>query len=323
MRALVTGGAGFIGSHIVDRLLADGAEAVTVVDNFSTGKRENLAQWSQDPRLRIVEADTRELPALVEAMQGSATVFHFQAHADVRGGMATPRIDLEQNTLPTWNVLEAMRQAGAKTFVFASSATVYGEPERFPTPEDEPLVQTSLYGASKLAGEALAQAYAEYYGMRALAFRFVSCTGPRYWHGVVADFCTKLRATPDRLEVLGDGTQRKSFLDVRDAVRGIFAALHADTGRKGVFNLGHHEIIEVRALAEVVRRRAGCPQARLVFSEGPRGWLGDSPLVHLDTARIRALGWVPQIGLVESLEATVDDWLATKQAPSENRSRRN
>jgi UDP-glucose 4-epimerase len=224
--------------------------------------------------------------------------------------VASPRVDLEQNTLPTWNVLEAMRQTGARTFLFASSATVYGEPHQFPTPEDEPLVQTSLYGASKLAGEAMAQAYAEYYGLRTLAFRFVSCTGPRYWHGVVADFCAKLRATPERLEVLGDGTQRKSFLDVRDAVEGIFTALSADTGRKAVFNLGHHEIIDVCALAEVVRRRAGYPEARLVFSEGPRGWLGDSPLVHLDTGRIRALGWAPKIGLVESLEATVEDWLA-------------
>jgi UDP-glucose 4-epimerase len=312
-RVIVTGGAGFIGSHIVDRLLADGAERVVVYDNLLTGNLANLAKHSADPRLCSITGDTLDRPRLEAAMHGCDTVFHLQAHADVRGGAASPRIDLEQNTLATWNVLDVARSTETGTFVFASSATVYGEPSCFPTPENEPLVQTSLYGASKIAGEAMAQAYAEYYGIRFLGFRFVSCTGPRYWHGVIADLCARLRASPDRLDVLGDGSQRKSFLDVRDAVDGIFLAQAAPTGLKAVFNLGHHQTMDVRSLAGIVCQRAGHPDAKIVFGTGQRGWKGDSPLVHLDTTRIRALGWMPKIGLVQSLEETVDHCMGTNR----------
>ncbi len=311
---LVTGGAGFIGSHIVDRLLADGAEKVVVYDDLRTGRLANLSAHAGDPRLCNVIADTQDRARLESAMSGCDTVFHFQANADVRGGTASPRIDLEQNTIATWNVLDAARATGAGTFVFASSATVYGEPVRFPTPEDEPLVQTSLYGASKLAGEALAQAYAEYFGIRFLGFRFVSCTGPRYWHGVVADFCRRLRACPGRLEVLGDGTQRKSFLDVRDAVAGIFLARASATGPKAVFNLGHHDTIDVRKLATLVCQRAGLPDTEIIFGTEPRGWKGDSPLVHLDTGKIRSLGWSPLISLEQSICETVD-YCMGRQSP--------
>ncbi len=303
--ALVTGGAGFIGSHVVDRLLSDGAERVVVFDAFTTGRREHLAAHAGDGRLRVVAGDVLDLPALTAAMEGCDAVFHFQANADVRGGPARPRIDLEQNTVATWNVLDAMRAVGARTFAMASSATVYGEPVRFPTPEDEPLVQTSLYGASKLAGEAMAQAYAEYFGMRAFAFRFVSCTGPRYWHGVLADFVAKLRANPAELAVLGDGSQRKSFLDVRDAVAGIFLALERAVGAKHVFNLGHADIVTVREVVRIVLDELGLNGTVVRYGEEPRGWPGDSPLVHLDTGRIRALGWLPALSIAQTLRETV------------------
>ena len=303
--ALVTGGAGFIGSHVVDRLMAEGVERVVVYDAFTTGRHEHLAAHAGDGRLQVVTGDVLDLPALTAAMAGCEAVFHFQANADVRGGPARPRIDLEQNTVATWNVLDAMRVVGARTFVMASSATVYGEPARFPTPEDEPLVQTSLYGASKLAGEAMAQAYAEYYGMRAFAFRFVSCTGPRYWHGVLADFVAKLRANPAELAVLGDGSQRKSFLDVRDAVAGIFLALERAAGPKHVFNLGHADIVTVRDVVSIVLDELGLKGTVMRYGEEPRGWPGDSPLVHLDTGRIRALGWLPALSIEQTLRETV------------------
>lgn len=314
VHALVTGGAGFIGSHVVERLLADGA-GVVVFDNLSTGDMRNLAAVAQHPRLRIVCGDTLDRAALDDATAGADAVFHFQANADVRGGIERTRTDLEQNTIATWNVCEAARRAGARSLVFASSATVYGEPAIFPTPEDAPLMQTSLYGASKLAGEAMMQAYAEYFGMRSLVFRFVSCIGPRYSHGVVVDFLRKLRADPTRLGILGDGAQRKSFLDVRDTVAGMFTALEQATERKAVFNLGHEDSIDVLTVARIVTEELGLDGVRLETTGGVRGWLGDSPVVQLDTTRIRALGWTPKIALVDGLRATVQDLVRREHEP--------
>lgn len=302
--AMVTGGAGFIGSHVVDQLLSLGSEVI-VYDNFSTGHQLNLRQHSDNPRLRIVRADILDLPSLQGAMKGVDAVFHFQANADVRGGIHRTRIDLEQNTISTWNVLEAMHSTGAKTLVFASSATVYGEPEIFPTPENSPLIQTSLYGASKVAGESMIQAYAEYFGFRTLCFRFVSWIGPRYSHGVVVDFLKKLRANSQELEILGDGNQQKSYLDVRDGIAGIFLALEHAPDRKSVFNLGHDDFINVLEVARIVTDEAGLSGVQLRTAGGKRGWLGDSPMVHLETARIKALGWKPRRSIEEGIRATV------------------
>ena len=303
-KALVTGGAGFIGSHVVDRLLAGGAEVV-VYDNLSTGSRGNLADQAKNKKLTIVEADVLDLARLTTAMQGVDGVFHFQANADVRRGPERTRADLEQNTIATWNVLEAMRASGAKTMVFASSAVVYGEPEVFPTPESVALVQTSLYGASKLAGESMIQAYGEYFGIRSLSFRFVSWIGPRYSHGVVFDFMQKLRNNPRELEVLGDGAQRKSYLDVRDGVSGVFLALERAEGLKNVFNLGHDDFLNVLDVARIVTDELGLRDVKLRTTGGVRGWVGDSPLVHLDTARMKALGWQARIPIPDSIRATV------------------
>jgi UDP-glucose 4-epimerase len=301
---MVTGGAGFIGSHVVDHLVGSGAEVV-VYDNLSTGSRANLAHHVANPKLRLVQADVLDLDRLRDAMKGVDTVFHFQANADVRGGPTRTRVDLEENTIATWNVLEAMRLTGPKTLVFASSATVYGEPDVFPTPESIELVQTSLYGASKAAGEGMAQAYSEYFGIRSLCFRFVSWIGPRYSHGVVFDFMRKLRDDPRELEVLGDGKQRKSYLDVRDGVSGIFLALERAQSPKNVFNLGHDDFLNVLDVARIITEELGLGDVKLRMTGGVRGWLGDSPLVHLDTARIKALGWSPRIPIPDSIRATV------------------
>lgn len=303
MKAFVTGGAGFIGSHVVDRLIQDG-RSVTVFDNLSTGFEENLAAHAGSGLLTLHRGDVLDAAALTSAMEGHGILFHFQANADVRGGIKNTRADLEQNTIGTWNALEAARLAGVQTIVFASSATVYGEPEIFPTPEGCPLVQTSLYGASKLAGEAMLQAYAEYFGIRSIIFRFVSWIGPRYSHGVVFDFVKKLRANPRQLEILGDGKQVKSYLDVRDGVSGIFCAVDRFQGKKGIFNLGHDAFLNVLDLARIVTSELGLDGVEFVTSGGERGWLGDSPVVHLETSRIKELGWVPRISIEEGIRAT-------------------
>lgn len=304
MRAFVTGGAGFIGSHVTDHLLGLGAE-VTVYDNLSTGFARNLEGHRHARGFRLVQGDVLDRERLEDGLAGHDTVFHFQANADVRGGVQRPGIDLEQNTIGTWNVLEAARRAGAERIVFASSATVYGEPAVFPTPEDTALVQTSLYGASKLAGEAMLQAYSEYFGLRSLAFRFVSWIGPRYSHGVIFDFVKKLRRDPGQLEVLGDGKQMKSYLDVRDGIAGIFRALEGMTGPKGVFNLGHDEFMNVLDLARIVMDEMGLKDVPIRTTGGSRGWKGDSPMVHLDTTRIKAFGWRPAISIEEGVRSTV------------------
>jgi len=303
MKAFVTGGAGFIGSHVVDRLIQEG-RSVTVFDNLSTGFEENLAVHAGSGLLTLHRGDVLDAAALTSAMEGHDILFHFQANADVRGGIKNTRADLEQNTIGTWNALEAARLAGVQTIVFASSATVYGEPEIFPTPEGCPLVQTSLYGASKLAGEAMLQAYAEYFGIRSIIFRFVSWIGPRYSHGVVFDFVKKLRANPRQLEILGDGKQVKSYLDVRDGVSGIFCAVDRFQGRKGIFNLGHDAFLNVLDLARIVTSELGLDGVEFVTSGGERGWLGDSPVVHLETSRIKELGWSPRISIEEGIRAT-------------------
>lgn len=303
MKAFVTGGAGFIGSHVVDRLIQDG-RSVTAFDNLSTGFEENLSGHAGSGFLTIHRGDVLDAAALTRAMEGHDILFHFQANADVRGGIKNTRADLEQNTIGTWNALEAARLAGVQTIVFASSATVYGEPAIFPTPEGCPLVQTSLYGASKLAGEAMLQAYAEYFGIRSIIFRFVSWIGPRYSHGVVFDFVKKLLANPRKLEILGDGKQVKSYLDVRDGVSGIFCAVDRFQGKKGIFNLGHDAFLNVLDLARIVTSELGLDGVEFVTSGGERGWLGDSPVVHLDTLRIKELGWSPRISIEEGLRAT-------------------
>jgi UDP-glucose 4-epimerase len=303
-RAFVTGGAGFIGSHIVDRLAQIAAD-VTIYDNFSTGQEQSISHHVGNPKVRVVRADVLDSERLKDEMVHCDHVFHLQANADVRGGIQRTRVDLEQNTIATWNVLEAMRINQIKHIVFASSATVYGEPDVFPTPESYAPLQTSLYGASKLACEAMIEAYSEYFGITCYIFRFVSWIGERYSHGVIFDFVKKLRNNAQILEVLGDGKQRKSYLDVIDGVNGIFYAIEHAKQLKNVFNLGHDEFMNVLDLADIIVEQLGLTGVRYVMAGGERGWLGDSPFVHLDTTKLKALGWRPQVSIEQGVRNTV------------------
>jgi UDP-glucose 4-epimerase len=302
-KAIVTGGAGFIGSHIVDELLVRGS-TVVVYDNFCTGRREYLPK-PQEGRLTVVEGDVLDMDRLTTAMAGCDFAFHWQANADVRGGQANTRVDLEQNTLATWNVLDAMRKNEVKGLAFASSSAVYGEPEIFPTPESYAPTQTSLYGASKLAGEAMIEAYCEYFGMRSFMFRFVSWIGERYSHGVIFDFMKKLQQDPTRLQVLGDGQQRKSYLYVRDGVSAIMLAIQKSVGNKNIYNIGHHDYINVVDLAKIVLQELGLKDLKMEFTGSKRGWIGDSPFVHLDTSKIAALGWKAKTSIEDGIRRTV------------------
>jgi UDP-glucose 4-epimerase len=304
VRHFVTGCAGFIGSHLVDRLLADGHEVVGF-DNFSTGRARFLENAGASPRFRLVQGDILDTDSLHAAMEAADMVFHMAANADVRFGTDHPRRDLEQNTIATANVLEAMRANGVRRIAFASTGSVYGEPEVFPTPESCPFpVQTSLYGASKLAAEGQIAAYCAGFGFQSWVFRFVSILGERYSHGHVFDFYCKLLADPREIEVLGDGRQRKSYLYVGDCVEGMMAALQRADAAHNVFNLGTDEYCTVADSLGWICEELGLDPRRRCTG-GARGWVGDSPFIYLDTARVRALGWAPRLGIREGVVRTL------------------
>jgi UDP-glucose 4-epimerase len=312
-RACITGGAGFIGSNLADHLLAQGVEVV-IVDDFRTGRREFLREALQHPQAELVEGDVLDRALLEQAIAGCDWVFHLQANADVRRGLDDPRRDLEQNTIATSNVLEAMRTNDIKQIAFSSTGSIYGEPDVFPTPEDAPFpVQTSLYGASKLAGEGLIAAYATGYGFTGLIFRFVSILGERYTHGHVFDFYRALQHDPTRLRVLGDGRQEKSYLYVQDCIDAIMTAVerHHEEAGAHVYNLGTDETIIVDDSVGIITEHLGISPA-IEHTGGRRGWTGDSPLIHLDTARIRALGWKPQLTIPQAVVRTLD-WLGANE----------
>ena len=306
-RACITGGAGFIGSNLADRLRSADVEVV-IVDDFRTGRREFVKHLAADPGVTLHEGDVLDRRLLERAFDGCDWVFHLQANADVRHGLEHPQRDLEQNTISTASVLEAMRTVGVAKIAFSSTGSVYGEPDVFPTPEDAPFpVQTSLYAASKLAGEGMIAAYAHGFGFTGLIFRFVSILGERYTHGHVFDFYRALKRDPANLRVLGDGLQEKSYLYVKDCVEAILTAVdhHADrSGEVGVYNLGTDETVVVNDSIAIITEHLGVSPA-LEYSGGKRGWVGDSPLIHLDCARIRSLGWAPTIGIPEAIVRTL------------------
>jgi UDP-glucose 4-epimerase len=305
MRAFVTGGAGFIGSTLVDRLLLDG-HTVVAFDNFSSGQEQFLENASNASTFTLHRGDTLDLPALTRAMQGADVVFHLAANADVRFGTEHPRKDVEQNTIATFNVLEAMRANGVRRIAFASTGSIYGEAAVIPTPEGAPFpVQTSLYGASKLAGEGLIQAYCEGFGFQGWIFRFVSILGERYTHGHVFDFLKSLRADHTRLRVLGDGSQRKSYLYVHDCLEAMLLAMTRATGKVNIFNLGTDEFCRLNDSIGWITGRLGVAPV-LEYTGGDRGWIGDNPFIFLDTSRIRELGWVPRLTIREAVLRTVD-----------------
>jgi UDP-glucose 4-epimerase len=304
MRAFITGGAGFIGSNLADRLLKDGQEVV-VFDNFSTGQLRFIEHNLKDQAYELIEGDVLDKTKLVQSMRDCDIVFHFQANADVRGGMANTLIDFEQNIQATHNVLEGMKINDIKKIAFASSATVYGDPEVIPTPENISPRQTSLYGASKYSAEALIQAYCEYFDITSWIFRFVSFMGPRYTHGVIFDFMKKLKMDPAQLYMLGDGSQRKSYLHVYDGIEAILRAIEKSSDKINIFNLGNRDWINVIDLANLVCDQLKLADVRYSFSGGIRGWKGDTPFVHLDISKITALGWEPKHSIRDTITDTV------------------
>ena len=305
MRAVITGGAGFIGSNLVDRLLATGHDVVAY-DNLSTGQERFLEQARTRPCFTFVRGDVLDLAALTAAVRGADIVFHFAANADVRHGTEHPERDLQQNTVGTFQVLEAMRANGVKRVVFPSTGSIYGEPHIFPTPEDAPFpVQTSLYGASKLAGEALIQAYCESFGFQGYIFRFVSILGERYTHGHVFDFYKMLRANPRELRVLGNGRQRKSYLDVDDCLDAMLFSLEHAQERVNIFNLGTDEYCQLNESIEWITGELGLTPD-LHYAGGERGWIGDSPFIFLDCRKIRALGWTPKVAIRDAIVRTLE-----------------
>lgn len=305
MKLLVTGCAGFIGSTLVDRLLSDGHQVVGI-DNFSSGQKRFLDQALSHPSFRLVEADLLEPHTYQSAFSGVNAVFHLAANADVRFGTDHPRRDLEQNTIVTYNVLEAMRANQVSEILFSSTGSVYGESAVIPTPEDGPFpIQTSLYGASKVAGEGLIAAYCEGFGFRSWIFRFVSILGERYTHGHVFDFYRHLKADPSRLPVLGNGKQRKSYLYVQDCIDAILLSWRKAEEKVNVFNLGVDSYCEVNDsigwISDTLKLRP-----TLEYSGGDRGWIGDNPFIFLDTKKIRSLGWEPKHSIREGVVKTVD-----------------
>jgi UDP-glucose 4-epimerase len=324
--AFVTGAAGFIGSSLVDRLLADSV-AVTGWDNFSTGQERFLEGALRHPRFRLVRGDNLDLPALTAAVKGADFVFHLAANADIRDGWQHPRRDLEQNTIATFNVLEAMRANGVRGIAFSSTGSVYGEalvtPDR-PTPETDPFpVQTSLYAASKIAGEGLISSYAEGGHLdEAYLFRFVSILGERYTHGHVFDFYRQLLEHPDRLRVLGDGKQRKSYLHVGDCLDAMLHVIRAGTARGArhrtqVYNLGTPEFVQVNDSIGHICAALGL-KPRLEYTGGDRGWIGDNPFIFLDTKKVQATGWKPRFTIAEGILRTLR-WLEANRWVYESR----
>jgi UDP-glucose 4-epimerase len=305
MNYFVTGGAGFIGSNLTDRLLQDG-HAVTVFDNFSTGQERFLEKARTFSKFTLVQGDLLDFDRLIEAIRGSDFVFHLAANADVRFGTEHPRKDLEQNTIATYNVLEAMRANGIMCIAFSSTGSVYGEVAVIPTPEDAPFpVQTSLYGASKLAGEGLIEAYCEGFGFQSWIFRFVSILGERYTHGHVFDFYKQLKADPTQLRVLGNGKQRKSYLYIQDCLDAMLLAVEKATSKVNIFNLGVNGYCEVTDSIGWISQKLGI-NPKVNYSGGSRGWIGDNPFIFLDTKRIRSLGWEPKCTIIEGVIKTVD-----------------
>jgi UDP-glucose 4-epimerase len=314
-RTFIVGGAGFIGSHFVDALLADpAAERVTVYDNFSSGRDWHLADHSGDERLEVVRGDANDFGPLAEAMAEHDLVVHLASNPDIAAAMTNPAIDFDQGTLITHHVVEAMRETGVPAIAYASGSGIYGDLGELEASEDHgPLIPVSTYGASKLAGEALISAYAHMFDLRAVAFRFGNVVGRRQTHGVGFDFLRRLRSEPSRLEVMGDGSQSKSYILVGDVVSAVLRALAEPAADPfAAFNVATGDYVTVREIVGLALGVLGLDPAEVEVSYGPesRGWKGDVPIVRLNTDRIRALGWKPSAGSAEALRLSMQAMLA-------------
>ena len=309
MKYFITGGAGFIGSHLVDRLISTGA--VTVYDNLSSGKREFISQHLDNPNFNFIQADILDRGQLSTAIKGSDVVFHLSFNPDVRLGQHDTAADLNQGTIATYNVLEAMRRQGIGKIIFASSSVVYGETSGEPVSEDHgPLQPISLYGAAKLASEGLITAFCHLFNMQAWVFRFANVVGPRATHGVVYDFIHKLKKNAKELEILGDGKQAKSYIYVSDCVDGLLYGYQHSDGQVNVFNLGNHDTVDVTTIGRILLEQMGLSEVKLKYTGGSRGWPGDVPRICLETSRMEKLGWKPKYSSEEAIRLAIREILA-------------
>lgn len=304
-KVIVTGGAGFIGSHVVDKLLSSNNE-VTVIDNLSSGRMEFLEAHVPDKNFKFNKLDLLDLEKLKKAIQGADIIYHLAANPDVRLGAENTKIHLEQNVFATYNVLEAMRANKQQNIVFTSTSTVYGEANIIPTPENYgPLVPISLYGASKLACEALITSYCHTFDMKSWIFRFANIVGERGTHGIIVDFINKLRNNPDSLEILGDGQQRKSYLHVSDCVDAIFFAVKNSHEMANIFNIGSNDTINSTEIGKIVVSEMGLKDVAFSYTGGKRGWKGDVPRMLLSIETLQKLGWKPVHNSKSSVVAAV------------------
>ena len=305
MKILVTGAAGFIGSNLVDRLLAEDHK-VTGFDNLSSGQEQFLEKALKDDKFDFIKGDLLDKNFIKDSLKDIDFVFHLAANADVRFGLEHPYKDLEQNTIATFNLLEAMNAIGCKNIAFSSTGSIYGESSVIPTPEDAPFpIQTSLYGASKLACEGLISAYCEGYEFKSWIFRFVSILGERYTHGHVFDFYKKLSQDPSKLEVLGDGKQQKSYLYIQDCIDAMLICINKSKEKINLFNIGHNEYCQVNDSIGWICKNLNL-NPKLQYSGGKRGWIGDNPFIHLDNSKLKSLGWKPKLSINEGISKTVD-----------------
>ena len=302
-KALVTGGLGFIGSHLVDRLLEDDWNVV-VLDSLMTGRRSNLGHHKGNQSLTVVQGDVRRLETVSKCSRGCDAVFHLAAHALMRVSLRDHRADLDHNIIGTLNVLESMVANNVPDFVFASTSALYGEATVTPTPESYSGIQTSLYGAAKLAGEGYASAFAEFSPIKVWAYRFGTVLGERCRRGAIWDFTHKLLEDPSRLEILGNGKQSKDYMFVEDCVDGMMLGYEKSSNRVNIFNLGLQEQTTVDELADLVIEEMRLSKVKKSYTGGARGWIGDNPVVYLSTKKIKALGWKPAVSPSQAIRLT-------------------
>ena len=315
----MTGGAGFIGSHLVDRLMSEGYR-VLVLDNLSSGSLNNIKLWLDNPKLNFIKGDLKDRRTVEESLDEVDLVFHFAANPEVRVDEVEPSIHFDENLVATFNLLEAMKNSKARAIIFASTSTVYGEASVFPTPEDYgPMHPISTYGASKLGCESLVCSYAHLYGLRGLIFRFANIVGSRANHGIIIDFIGKLRENPRQLEILGDGSQKKSYLHISDCIDAVLHATCAFLNNQKkieVYNVGSTDQVTVRRIAEIVAEETAFVGVKFFFTggvDGGRGWLGDVKTMLLDVRRLRKLGWKPRYSSTEAVKiATREIWKGIK-----------
>lgn len=310
MRAFVTGGAGFIGSHLVDRLVREGYERIVVYDNFSSGRREFIEHHLGKRYFRLVEADLLDWERVDRELEEEYdVVFHLAAIPDVRIGSIKPEVS-KIDIMATYNLLDAMRRRDIEKIVFSSSSTVYGEAPPIPLKEDfGPLLPISMYGAAKLACEGLISSFSHTYDMKAWIFRFANVVGPRCTHGVIYDFIRKLRKNPEELEILGDGRQKKSYLYISDCIDGMIYAFERSKERINLFNLGTEGATEVNEIARMVIEEMGLKNVRFRYTGGDRGWKGDVPRFRFDIGKIRSMGWRPRYDSDEAVRRAIRDLL--------------